>query len=93
MNRRRYALPVLIALLIAPAAHAADRQTRPAAWAQPVRSAHVENFYRIDDKVYRSAQPDAKGFKELQDLGIRNVLSFRDHHSDTNSARGTTLKL
>ena len=55
---------------------------RPGTWATPVYSEHLKNFHKIDDKVYRSAQPDKKGFQELKALGIRTVLSFRDHHSD-----------
>ena len=60
----------------------ATTASRPARWATPVRSAHLKNFYKIDDKVYRSAQPDKEGFRELKTLGIRSVLSFRDYHSD-----------
>ncbi len=63
------------------AASAAAAQ-RPETWATPVSSVHLRNFYKIDDKVYRSAQPDRKGFQELKALGVRNVLSFRDYHSD-----------
>jgi protein tyrosine phosphatase (PTP) superfamily phosphohydrolase (DUF442 family) len=55
---------------------------RPEKWAIPVSSEHLKNFYRIDDKLYRSAQPDKKGFQELKTFGVRNVLSFRDYHSD-----------
>ncbi len=55
---------------------------RPLTWATPVSAKHLKNFYRIDDKVYRSAQPDKKGFRELATLGIKNVLSLRDYHSD-----------
>ena len=55
---------------------------RPATWATPVSSENLKNFYKIDEKVYRSAQPNKKGFQELKTLGIRNVLSFRDYHSD-----------
>jgi protein tyrosine/serine phosphatase len=54
----------------------------PATWATSEYSEHLKNFYKIDDKVYRSAQPDKKGFRELKKLGIRNVLSLRDYHSD-----------
>ncbi|HEY6011981.1 MAG TPA: dual specificity protein phosphatase family protein, partial [Nitrospirota bacterium] len=57
---------------------------RSSKWATPVRSEYLRNFYKLDDKVYRSAQPDTKGFKELQALGIKNVLSFRDYRSDDN---------
>ena len=42
---------------------------------------------------YRSAQPDKKGFQELKRLGIRNVLSLRDHHADERDAKGLGLSL
>ncbi len=65
---------------------------RPSAWAVPVSAEHLKNFYKLDDKVYRSAQPDKKGFRELKALGIRNVLSLRDHHSDEDAGNsGLTL--
>jgi tyrosine-protein phosphatase SIW14 len=57
-----------------------------------VTSEHLRNFYRIDDTLYRSAQPDKKGFRELKDLGIKNVLSLRDYHSDED-AEDTGLNL
>ncbi len=63
-------------------AAAASTALRPAAWAAPVSAKHLKNFYKLDDKVFRSAQPDRAGFQELKALGIRNVLSFRDYHSD-----------
>jgi tyrosine-protein phosphatase SIW14 len=70
----------------------ADPAVRPMSWAKPVKAEHLKNFYQLDDKVYRSAQPNKKGFQELERLGIRNVLSFRDYHSD-DDAKGTALKL
>jgi len=88
----RYLLILLIATGAAfPAA--ADQPLRPAEWAAPVPSKQLKNFYKLDDKVYRSAQPDRKGFQELQALGIKTVLSFRDHHSDDKEAKGLGLTL
>ncbi len=72
---------------------AAEQPVRPIEWATPVQSQHLKNFYRLDEKVYRSAQPDRKGFEELKRLGIRNVLSFRDHHADDRDAKGLGLTL
>ncbi len=66
--------------------------SRPANWAAPVPAEHLKNFYKLDEKVYRSAQPNRKGFRELEELGIKNVLSFRDYHSDED-AEGTHLNL
>lgn len=72
---------------------AAEARPRPETWAKPVAAAHLKNFYQLDGKVYRAAQPDAKGFRELEQLGIRNVLNFRDHHSDNDEAKGTAIRL
>jgi tyrosine-protein phosphatase SIW14 len=84
---------ILMILLSVAALSVAAQQTRPAKWAAPVSSGVVKNFYRLDARVYRSAQPDEKGFLELERLGIRSVLNLRDHHSDNGDAKGTALKL
>jgi len=65
---------------------------RPTAWAAPVPSKNLKNFYRLDDKVYRSAQPDKAGFAELEALGIKHILNLRDYHKDK-PAKGSALKL
>ena len=88
---RNMLLACVVAMAASPAA--VEQPVRPAEWATPVPSKHLRNFYRLDDRVYRSAQPNGKGFQELQQLGIRNVLSFRNHHSDKDEANGTTVRL
>lgn len=60
----------------------APATARPQNWATTVPAKHLKNFYQLDSKVFRAAQPDKKGFQELQTLGITNILSFRDYHSD-----------
>jgi len=86
-------IAVLILAFWLSALYAAEQPARPAEWATAVPSGSLKNFYRLDEKVYRSAQPDRKGFEELKRLGIRNVLSFRDHHSDDKDAKGLGMKL
>jgi len=95
MNKKPVAarIAVLLLLLLITNLHAAEQQARPAEWAKPVPSASLKNFYKLDEKVYRSAQPDRTGFEELKRLGIRNVLSFRDHHADDRAAKGLGLTL
>lgn len=92
MQKHLRHIAMLCVLLWAPSLPAADRSARPETWAKPVKTDHLRNFYKLDDKVYRSAQPDKKGFRELERLGIQNVLSFREFHSD-DDAGGTALKL
>lgn len=58
-------------------------EPRPATWATAVPAKELKNFYRLDAKVYRSAQPSKEGFQELASLGIRNILNLREYHSDS----------
>ena len=84
---------VLILALSVTTLYAADQQARSTTWAQPIKTDQLQNFYKLDDKVYRSEQPDRKGFDYLKSFGIRNVLNLRDHHKDDARAKGTGLTL
>jgi protein tyrosine/serine phosphatase len=48
--------------------------------AQP---AGLPNFHKVDDHVYRGAQPTPEGFNSLSKLGIKTVLDLRGpEHSE-----------
>jgi protein tyrosine/serine phosphatase len=66
---------------------------RPEKWAQPVNGTAVKNLNRITPRLYRSAQPDAAGMRELEKLGVKTVINLRDLNDDTKEARGTNLRL
>ena len=93
MDSIRKTTAMLMLLFWSSPLFAAEQSSRPPEWATPVRSQYLKNFYRLDEKVYRSAQPDRKGFQELKTLGITNVLSFRDHHADDKDAKGLGMTL
>ena len=38
----------------------------------------VENFEKVDDHVYRGAQPTEEGFRNLAKLGIKTVVDLRE---------------
>ncbi len=62
-------------------------------WANPVASGYVENFFKVDEGVYRCAQPGADAFAELESAGIREVLNLRNFHDDYKNAKQTQLTL
>ncbi len=66
---------------------------RKAQWAQPVPAQHLENLYRIDEGLYRCSQPSPEGFRELERMGVREVLNLRWNWSDEGKAAGTDLTL
>ena len=57
----------------------------------PLELAGCSNLYKVSDRLYRGAQPDAEGFKELKKLGIKTVLNLRLSHSDRKLIEGTDL--
>jgi len=94
MTRARLSAPALLFLGVAAVVSLGGTSApRPATWAQPVAARHLKNFYQLDAKLYRSAQPRDEGFREAAALGIRSVLSLRDHHDDRHEAQDTGLAL
>ncbi|MEW6078792.1 MAG: dual specificity protein phosphatase family protein [Thermodesulfobacteriota bacterium] len=68
-------------------------KVRPENWARPVINNELENWYQVDQKVYRSSQPGAVDMKTVEAFGIKEVLNLRDRHSDKDDARDTSLLL
>lgn len=66
---------------------------RSDAWGQKVETSRVKNLFRIENDLYRSAQPDAQGFRDLRKLGVATVLCLRSGQDDIDPAKGTNLKL
>jgi protein tyrosine/serine phosphatase len=46
-------------------------------WAASVPG--IENFYQVNQKVYRGAQPTDDGFRYLSSLGVKVVIDLREH--------------
>jgi len=40
-------------------------------------SENLPNFFKVDDHVYRGAQPTDQGFKDLAKLGVKTVIDLR----------------
>ncbi|MDR1885469.1 MAG: tyrosine-protein phosphatase [Synergistaceae bacterium] len=59
-------------------------------WAAPVWLDGVPNCHRVTENIYRSAQPDEQGFRNLESLGIRTVINLRETRGDRLS--GTSLR-
>ena len=73
-------------------ASAQPSTNRPVNWAQPVQIAGVNNCFQVTSNLYRGAQPTAKGFKNLQAMGIKTAVNLRAWHSDKDKVAGSGLK-
>ncbi len=95
-NRYRAAIIALSALFLCAAFSSgvyadAAGANRPATWAAPVSVKGAPNLHKVNDGLYRSAQPTKEGMKNLERLGIRTVINLRAFHSDSDELKGTTL--
>jgi protein tyrosine/serine phosphatase len=83
--------PFLLIVLIIGSPTLADVPNRPFEWAVPIQLPGVPNLHKINDNLYRSAQPTKQGMKNLKILGIKTIINLRAFHSDIDELRGTGL--
>jgi tyrosine-protein phosphatase SIW14 len=72
---------------------ACPASSRPDSWARPVASTVLPNWYKVDDGLYRSRQPDRNGFEEIRRRGIRTIVDLRAGHSDARLVEGLGFNL
>lgn len=95
---RKFRLAIFLVILVSSffllaSTPACFQQTpRPASWAQPIKLVGVPNLHKVSDTLYRSAQPTAAGFKELEKMGIKTIIDLTGTHRDPDLMRGTSLK-
>jgi uncharacterized protein (TIGR01244 family) len=85
-------LVILVCFILVNGSEASEiADNRPASWAQPVDLLGVPNLHRVDENLYRSAQPTAQGMKNLKQMGFETVVNLRSFHSDRNDIGNTGL--
>jgi len=60
-------------------------------WAEPVSLPDLPNLHKVSDNLYRGAQPNSEGMKQLEKLGVKTVINLRSAHSDRDELEGTAL--
>jgi protein tyrosine/serine phosphatase len=57
-------------------------KARPANWAVKLDRPGLPNLHKVNDGLYRGAQPTAEGIRELEKLGVKTIICLRANHSD-----------
>jgi len=52
----------------------------------------LKNFAKVSEVLYRGAQPDREGFKELLNMGIETIINLRHFHFDEVFIEGLGFK-
>lgn len=92
LGRNVGAAALSVILLQASPAFCEDGSRHPD-WAEAVPLPGAENFYKVNDDLYRAAQPSKEAFGHYEALGIRTIVNLRANHSDAGEIEGTNLVL
>jgi len=60
---------------------------------QKVATNHFKNLYKLNDALYRSEQPNKKGFKEIELIGVKTILNLRRLRDNTKKAKDFNFNL
>ncbi|MCU0723908.1 MAG: tyrosine-protein phosphatase, partial [Planctomycetes bacterium] len=52
----------------------------------------LPNLHKASDALYRGAQPESEGFKELRAMGVKTVVNLRSSHTDDDEIGDLPLK-
>ena len=66
-------------------------QTTNNKWAKSLELPGVPNLHKVSDDLYRGAQPNNEGMKQLEKLGIKTIINLRSIHSDRDEIKNTGL--
>ena len=92
--KKRIVLPGVLTLSLSlGSAIAASPSSRPGEWATPISDAGIENLYRVESDLFRSAVPTSTGFQKLSQMGVKSVLDLRGGDGDKKEMAGGSLKL
>jgi protein tyrosine/serine phosphatase len=60
-------------------------------WATDVNLEGVPNCHKVSDDLYRGAQPNEEGMRQLEKLGIKTVVNLRALRSDRDKFKDANL--
>lgn len=82
MTRLRYIAFILLLFLSSCKLSPQGERTRDSSWATKVESSSLRNLYKLNDSIYRSAQPGSSAIELMTSLGIKTILNLRNDRSD-----------
>lgn len=82
--RLPFAGAVLALLLSGNFAVAGPARDKEADTASAVSTIRIDNFARVDDRLFRGAQPKGRDFADLKALGVKTIVNLTSDDADPN---------
>jgi protein tyrosine/serine phosphatase len=72
----------------------ADEAEKPESkWAEALDRPGLPNLHKVNDQLYRGAQPEPEGYQELAKMGVKTVICLRDSDPDLKAIQAAKLEL
>jgi uncharacterized protein (TIGR01244 family) len=100
MNRSRYCLKsfsiglsiAILGIAAGAFAQAAESEKTESKWAAALKKPGLSNLHKVNDNLYRGAQPEKEGYEELAKMGVKTVICLRDSDPDLKMIEGAGLE-
>jgi tyrosine-protein phosphatase SIW14 len=73
---RRYSCAVALFVALTASLPAAASPERGSAGGPDISAIRIDNFARVDSSLYRGAQPEGRGFADLQAIGVKTIVNL-----------------
>ncbi len=93
ISHRRLAILLAVACFAPTIVRAAEKTRRPDTWAVKIEQPGLPNLHKVNNELYRGAQPTAEGVRSLEKMGVKTIICLRSEHSDQDILRGSGLIL
>jgi uncharacterized protein (TIGR01244 family) len=61
-------------------------------WAKAVKKPGLPNLHKVNDRLYRGAQPEENGYEELAKMGVKTVICLRETDPDLDKIKQAKLE-
>jgi protein tyrosine phosphatase (PTP) superfamily phosphohydrolase (DUF442 family) len=61
---------------------AAESAKTSSDWAKAVKKPGLPNLHKVNDQLYRGAQPEKEGYEELSKMGVKTIICLRETEPD-----------
>jgi protein tyrosine/serine phosphatase len=74
----------VLAISLASPLAAAPASGKAGSTATATPAVRIDNFARVDDRLYRGAQPEGRDFADLKALGVKTIVNLTSDDADPN---------
>ncbi|MBN2580084.1 MAG: tyrosine-protein phosphatase [Pirellulales bacterium] len=82
----------LVSVFIGPQSRGAEAPATRKTWAKALQRPGLPNLHKVNDRLYRGAQPEKEGYAELAKMGVKTIICLRSDDEDSKHLKDLPIK-